>query len=142
MNYGGKDWPISEADFMFGQASPTVCVGAIFEIPISGNVIQWIVGDTFLKNVYSVYRFSPPSIGFAQLAPSIAGGSPPPSGGATNPSTTARGVPTVSNDLPPGVTGSPDLPIPTPNAAAGTFSSLSWTTIVGSLMGVVVSLMV
>jgi cathepsin D len=142
MNYGGKDWPISEADFMFGQASPSVCVGAIFEIPISGNVIQWIVGDTFLKNVYSVYRFSPPSIGFAQLAPSIAGGSPPPSGGATNPSTTTRGVPTLSNDLPPGVTGSPDLPIPSSNAATGSFGSLSRTaTIVGSLMGVV-SLMV
>jgi hypothetical protein len=30
---------------------------------------DWVIGDAFLKNVYSVFRFSPgPSVGFAQLA--------------------------------------------------------------------------
>ncbi|KAJ7128505.1 hypothetical protein C8R44DRAFT_873222 [Mycena epipterygia] len=28
----------------------------------------WIVGDTFLKNVYSVFRYKPPSVGFASLS--------------------------------------------------------------------------
>jgi len=29
----------------------------------------WLLGDTFLKNVYSVYRYDPPSVGFAPIAP-------------------------------------------------------------------------
>ena len=49
-----------------------MCVGGIFDI---SSIIDpgskgpaWIVGDTFLKNVYSVYRANPPSVGFATLA--------------------------------------------------------------------------
>jgi hypothetical protein len=34
----------------------------------SGSPISWIVGATFLKNVYSVYRYNPPAVGFAQLS--------------------------------------------------------------------------
>lgn len=35
----------------------------------SGNSpISWIVGATFLKNVYSVFRYNPPAIGFAALS--------------------------------------------------------------------------
>ena len=30
--------------------------------------IEWIVGASFLKNVYSVFRYDPFAIGFAQLA--------------------------------------------------------------------------
>jgi hypothetical protein len=34
----------------------------------SGNSpIQWIVGASFLKNVYSVFRYNPTAIGFAAL---------------------------------------------------------------------------
>ena len=40
---------------------------------------DWVIGDAFLKNVYSVFRFSPgPSIGFAQLVGSEQGESSPP----------------------------------------------------------------
>lgn len=41
---------------------------------------DWIVGDTFLKNVMSVYRYSPASVGFAALsstASTLATGSVP-----------------------------------------------------------------
>lgn len=84
ISFGGTSWPISSADMNLGtinigsSAGPTsgastqMCVGGIFDI---GNTVgtgqgvpSWIVGDTFLKNVYSVYRASPPSVGFAQLA--------------------------------------------------------------------------
>jgi hypothetical protein len=34
----------------------------------SSQPIQWIVGASFLKNVYSVFRYEPFAIGFAQLA--------------------------------------------------------------------------
>jgi len=77
------------------------CLGAIFDLSLGSNIPSgsgnpsWVVGDTFLvckslsngmlyadppplcalqKNVYSVYRASPPSVGFAQLS-SVAGGS-------------------------------------------------------------------
>ncbi|KAI0038739.1 acid protease [Auriscalpium vulgare] len=78
--FGGKSWPISNADLNLGQLGAGQCLGAIFDItegtsvvPGSGNP-SWIVGDTFLKNVYSVYRANPPSVGFAELS-NAAGGS-------------------------------------------------------------------
>lgn len=33
----------------------------------ANSTITWVVGDTFLKNVYSVYRYDPPAVGFATL---------------------------------------------------------------------------
>ncbi|KAE9406293.1 acid protease [Gymnopus androsaceus JB14] len=44
------------------------CMGAFFAIETGGGAPAWIVGDTFLKNVYSVFRYTPPSVGFAQLS--------------------------------------------------------------------------
>ncbi|KAJ3490948.1 hypothetical protein NLJ89_g11387 [Agrocybe chaxingu] len=55
------------------------CVGAIFDLTLGSNIVSgsgnpsWVVGDTFLKNVYSVFRATPPSVGFAELS-SVAGG--------------------------------------------------------------------
>lgn len=34
----------------------------------SNSPISWIVGATFLKNVYSVFRYNPPAVGFAALS--------------------------------------------------------------------------
>jgi len=67
LNFGGSDWNISPADFQFGQVSRTECLGAFFSIDTSGGP-SWIVGDTFLKNVYTVFRQNPASVGFAQLS--------------------------------------------------------------------------
>ncbi|KAF8494617.1 acid protease [Russula emetica] len=80
MSFGGPAWPISIADLNLGTVSDGNCLGAIFDITAGSNVKptpgtpQWIVGDTFLKNVYTVFRSNPPSVGFAQLS-SAAGGS-------------------------------------------------------------------
>lgn len=63
-------WPVSSADFVFQQRGAT-CIGAFIAIDtaVGSSVPPWIVGDTFLKNVYSVYRAStPPAVGFAQLS--------------------------------------------------------------------------
>ncbi|KAH9484946.1 Aspartic protease [Psilocybe cubensis] len=82
LSFGGKTWPINPQDMNRGQLSQgsPLCVGSIFDLsagtnipPNSGNP-SWVVGDTFLKNVYSVYRMNPPSVGFAQLS-DAAGGS-------------------------------------------------------------------
>jgi len=54
---------------MLTQLSTKQCVGALFSLDTSGgNGPAWIVGDTFLKNVYSVFRYSPASVGFASLS--------------------------------------------------------------------------
>jgi len=67
---GGKQWSISPADFEFGQSTQgTTCQGAFFES--DSTTPSWIVGDTFLKNVMSVYRYNPASVGFAQLSSTV-----------------------------------------------------------------------
>ncbi|KAG9096471.1 hypothetical protein FRC06_008624, partial [Ceratobasidium sp. 370] len=77
-NFDGRAWPMAPADFQLLTNDPSLCVGSIFEASLGGlgnpDVPQWIVGDAFLKNVYSVFRYNPPSIGFAQLSAFAASG--------------------------------------------------------------------
>eukprot|EP00918_Siedleckia_nematoides_P082398 GHVU01180588.1.p1 GENE.GHVU01180588.1~~GHVU01180588.1.p1 ORF type:complete len:307 (-),score=9.95 GHVU01180588.1:11-931(-) len=68
ISFGGPSWPVSPADFQLTQISSSQCVGAFFELNTGGSAPSWIVGDTFLKNVYSVFRYNPPSVGFAALS--------------------------------------------------------------------------
>lgn len=82
LNFGGRTWAISPDDMNLGPVTSTgsMCAGAIFDlnmgsnIPVGSGNPSWVVGATFLKNVYSVYRADPPSIGFAELS-TAAGGS-------------------------------------------------------------------
>ncbi|KAI0780262.1 aspartic peptidase domain-containing protein [Fomes fomentarius] len=79
--FGGKSWPISDADMNLGTVARGFCLGGIFDLSLGSNIGSgggnpvWVVGDTFLKNVYSVFRADPPSVGFAQLSEAT-GGSP------------------------------------------------------------------
>ncbi|KAJ3746966.1 acid protease [Lentinula raphanica] len=68
MAFGGKSWAISNADFQAEQLNSNTCMGAFFSLETGSNAPAWIVGDTFLKNVYSVFRYNPASVGFAQLS--------------------------------------------------------------------------
>ncbi|KAF8074696.1 aspartic peptidase A1 [Lyophyllum atratum] len=68
MAFGGRSWPISETDFKLTQLSQRQCLGAVFILTTGRSAPTWIVGDTFLKNVYSAFRYDPPSVGFAQLS--------------------------------------------------------------------------
>lgn len=68
MTFSSRTWSIDPADFLLMRSSSTMCVGAFFALNLSGSAPSWIVGDTFLKNVYSVYRYNPPSVGFANLS--------------------------------------------------------------------------
>ncbi|OJA16945.1 hypothetical protein AZE42_12288, partial [Rhizopogon vesiculosus] len=69
LSFGGSTWSISPADFAFSRTTPTSteCLGAFFEITTDTDP-AWIIGDTFLKNVYSVFRYNPASVGFANLS--------------------------------------------------------------------------
>jgi len=68
ISFGGPSWSVSPADFKLTQTSNSECVGAFFELQTGNSAPAWIIGDTFLKNVYSVFRFNPPSVGFATLS--------------------------------------------------------------------------
>ncbi|KAG6845013.1 hypothetical protein H0H87_001534 [Tephrocybe sp. NHM501043] len=48
MSFGGKAWPISEADFRLTQLSRQLCLGAFFDLTTGRSAPAWIVGDTFL----------------------------------------------------------------------------------------------
>ncbi|KAF8318714.1 acid protease [Clavulina sp. PMI_390] len=66
---GGQNWSIDPNDFLFETINAATCVGAFFILdPASSNLPAWVIGDTFLKNVMSVFRYDPPSVGFATLS--------------------------------------------------------------------------
>ncbi|KAJ7028583.1 aspartyl protease [Mycena alexandri] len=92
--FGGKLWPIDPADMNLGPGQGTarsMCLGGLFDLTLGSNIEAnsgnptWVVGDTFLKNVYSVFRQNPLSVGFAQLS-DLAGGSGAPGAGPSVPS--------------------------------------------------------
>ncbi|BGP37081.1 hypothetical protein JCM10450v2_000989 [Rhodotorula kratochvilovae] len=72
LTFGGITYNMSHVDFNLGPfgidaaTNRSTCLGAFFDLNFgSGSKIQWVIGAAFLKNVYSVYRASPPSVGFA-----------------------------------------------------------------------------
>ncbi|KAH9988466.1 aspartic peptidase domain-containing protein [Russula compacta] len=100
ISFGGPSWPISTEDINLGSIGKGLCLGAIFDLTAGTNVKPsssqpaWIVGDTFLKNVYSVFRANPAAVGFAQLSSAAGGssGTPGPAvGTASKPAPTAGG---------------------------------------------------
>ncbi|KAH9839095.1 acid protease [Rhodofomes roseus] len=79
--FGGQAWPINAADMNLGAVNTagTYCLGGVFvlsegsNVPSDSNSLTWVVGDTFLKNVYSVFRASPAAVGFAALSTNAGG---------------------------------------------------------------------
>ncbi|KAI0355632.1 acid protease [Trametes cingulata] len=66
-SWGGKKWTISAANFNFGRVSSTQCIGAIAGQDLGLGSNTWLLGDSFMKNVYSVFSFDKNSVGFATL---------------------------------------------------------------------------
>ncbi|KAH9484944.1 Pepsin A [Psilocybe cubensis] len=113
VSFGGKAWPISSQDMNTGPDQPgsSTCLGAIFDltmgtnIPASSGNPSWVFGDTFLKNVYTVFRASsPPAVGFAQLS-SLAGGT-----GATTSAPASASSPSLT-----GLSSEPIIPPTAPS---------------------------
>lgn len=84
--FGGVDYPIYDNDMVaasysraylesFGGSGDKFrgadhwCMGAI--AATEDSTPPWIFGDAFLKNVYTVYRADPPSIGLAAINPNV-----------------------------------------------------------------------
>ncbi|KAI8972223.1 acid protease [Trametes punicea] len=66
-NWGGKTWTISAANFNFGRVSSTQCIGAIAGKDLGLGSNTWLLGDSFMKNVYTVFSTDMNSVGFATL---------------------------------------------------------------------------
>ncbi|BGP13053.1 hypothetical protein JCM10213_000942 [Rhodosporidiobolus nylandii] len=72
LTFGGISYNMSHVDFNLGPfgvdslTNRSTCLGAFFELSFgSGSRIEWVIGAAFLKNVYTTFRASPPSVGFA-----------------------------------------------------------------------------
>ncbi|GAA5873241.1 hypothetical protein JCM16303_001062 [Sporobolomyces ruberrimus] len=75
LTFGGVAYNMSSSDFNLGpfgidsNTNRSTCLGAFFDLSFgSSSRVSWVIGASFLKNVYSVYRASPPSVGFATLS--------------------------------------------------------------------------
>ncbi|WWC86902.1 uncharacterized protein L201_001781 [Kwoniella dendrophila CBS 6074] len=74
ITFGGFTIKITDQDFNLGRytSDTTMCTGAAYVQTLSSSSpVQWIVGDAALKNTYTVFRYSPAAVGFANLAGSI-----------------------------------------------------------------------
>ena len=77
-------WNIDPSDFNLGRVGKQgMCLGAFFSLEEGSTTVEganpddgpaWIVGDTFLKNVYSIFRYdNPRAVGFARLSDTAKG---------------------------------------------------------------------
>jgi len=151
LSFGGKAWPIDATDMNLGPISNGIsqCLGAIFDLGFATNVSygagdpSWVVGDTFLKNVYSVFRANPPSIGFAQLS-SAASGSGATTGNHSSTTSTGNGPSTAStiNGSPTTTTGK-DSPMTTGSGSSngGSSARITWPVMMTTAMMVVMCLL-
>ncbi|KAF8626441.1 hypothetical protein AX15_004875 [Amanita polypyramis BW_CC] len=68
--WGGREWIVTADNFNLGQTDTgsSMCVGAISgqDLGLGSNV--WLLGDSFLKNVYTVFDTNAKTVGFAQLS--------------------------------------------------------------------------
>jgi cathepsin D len=143
LQFGNQSWQMNTEDFNLGPYPYTnsdTCLGALFDISLGSSqygVPQWIVGDSFLKNVFSVFDGSG-RVGFASLkgssaqtvsvtanaVPTTTGAS----GAATSPATSGGGLP-IPNEpstyapqaTASGVFGGNNLPVP--SASGGVANS-------------------
>jgi cathepsin D len=133
LTFSGKAWSINSADFNYGlygrQGNTNYCLGAFFGTDIGQGAPDWIVGDAFLKNVFSIYDSNPARVGFASLRGNTAqtlatttgairqatATAAPASSGASSSSVAPAILPSNSADnTASGNVGGSGLPAPTP----------------------------
>jgi len=119
LTFGGKAYAIAADDFNVGavDSEGRMCLGSIFAVEStttsssgsrSSSSPAWIIGDSFLKNVYTVFRASGdggPAVGFAAPAPGYQAllrsvGTANGAGVTTNGGTTTNARRSAANPLP------------------------------------------
>ncbi|KAK1220022.1 hypothetical protein PQX77_017229 [Marasmius sp. AFHP31] len=69
-NWGGKTWTVSPENFNLGQTEEgsSDCVGALLGQDLGLGSKAMLLGDAFMKNVYTAFDFGQNAVGFASLA--------------------------------------------------------------------------
>ncbi|KAJ5238520.1 Aspartic-type endopeptidase ctsD [Penicillium chermesinum] len=118
LSFAGIKYSIEPEDYIGSQHQGSGCVSTIISQESSGPD-TWLVGDVFLKNVYSVFDFDNAQIGFGtRNATSVPG-----NGTFVVPTATATTLTTVApTATATGTTSSSESPSPTPMNSASSFS--------------------
>jgi len=66
----GQKWEVTAENFNLGQTEDgsSSCVGALGSQDLGLGDDVWLLGDSFLKNVYAAFDFDNDAVGFASLA--------------------------------------------------------------------------
>ncbi|KAJ3806684.1 acid protease [Lentinula lateritia] len=69
-SWGGDSFTVSADNFNLGTTSSgaSTCVGALAAEDLGFGDNTWLLGDSWMKNVYTVFSFSKTAVGFANLA--------------------------------------------------------------------------
>lgn len=116
LSFGGKNFRMAVQDMNLGPYPYTVsstCLGAFFDIDLGSDVYgvpEWIVGDSFLKNVFSIFD-STGRVGFASLRGSEAQTAPITTGAVPSGTATASAASaSSSSSMTAGGDGGPPIP--------------------------------
>ncbi|KAI0676926.1 acid protease [Trametes maxima] len=68
-SWGGKSWTVSADNFNLGETEENSgrCIGALAGQDVGLGDQVWLLGDSFMKNVYTAFSFEKNSVGFAVL---------------------------------------------------------------------------
>ncbi|KHN97752.1 Peptidase A1 [Metarhizium album ARSEF 1941] len=107
VTFSGVDYEISAEDWISPKDTSGNCTSNIYGHEVVGGA--WLLGDTFLKNVYAVFDVDQKRVGFAVPADSKGGSSSMPSSGSSPPTSTTVGPTAVTaTSLATGVTSQSD----------------------------------
>ncbi|KAJ7430774.1 acid protease [Mycena galericulata] len=69
-SWGGKDWTITAANLNLGttESGSSDCVSSLAAQDLGLGTDVWLLGDAFMKNVYTVFDFDQGAVGFGKLA--------------------------------------------------------------------------
>lgn len=68
-SWGGEDWTITPENFNLGRTATgsSMCVGALGQMDLGLGDNVWLLGDSFMKNVYTDFNIATKTVGFARL---------------------------------------------------------------------------
>lgn len=124
LRFGGKDYTISAQDLLAGRISFSNCLAALFSLDLGDSGPDYVVGDTFLKNVFTAFQYSPAAVGFAALKDSSGAQTVATSSGVVgSAAATATSAVSSASSVSSAITGVPGLPSVSSNTATTSAST-------------------